>query len=240
MTGEPRTRFLKLKRANGFPLYVFLTAIGLLFSGTVHGLWVQRWSQALKPPGSVVLGRVPTQMGEWVGAELPQLNHPRSVESLYRKYTNRVTNRSVHLLLISGDARTVADYPITRLFSGHGYRTVSDSSAVNIRCVHEGFQDRVLHAFVGTDYYEPASLKTNQLMTVSGWSANGIWRSPERPGSEFEDSDVVFQLYVTQTWDFAAQTRPNDTEDFLSAAIPRLSDAIGRMPDQADAGGSQR
>lgn len=232
---SPSNRPIKapiVEQASGFPLYVLISAICLLGSGVVHGLWTDRWEGTTRKPGSVVLNRVPEQIGQWNSEPLPPLDHPDTISSLYRRYTNELTGRSVNVLLTAGDPSTVAEYSIARLFPGHSYRQVSDPAPINIQSSHEGFENRVLHAFLTADYYEPSSLKTEQLLTVWGWSENGIWESPLKPESRFEKNNEVYRLYVTQTWDFAAQSRPNDIQDFLIVAIPRFSKLIGRIEQQ--------
>lgn len=221
-----------IERASGFPLYVMLTAICLLASGIAHGLWMQRWEQSTEVPHTIVLSRVPQQIGEWESTELAPLDHPSAIETLHRQYTNRITNRSISIMLTVGDPATILDHPITRLYSGHAYRAVNDPTPLNIRVTHESLKERVLHAFLTADLYEPSSLKTEQLITVWGWTRTGVWESPVKPLDQYEQERVAYRLYVTQAWDFAAQSRPNDIEDFLTVATPVLADAIGNQPNK--------
>lgn len=226
---EKQLKLPIIERASGFPVYVLLAAICLLGSGVVHGLWTDRWSGTDVVPGEVVLARVPNKIGVWVGTSLPPLDHPDSISSLHRQYTNELTDRSVNVLFTAGNVQTISDYPITRLFPGHPYRAVSDPNSLNIRCSHEGFKKRILHGFYSSDYYEPANLKTQQLIAVWAWTEDGVWQSPIKPQDQFAHQGEVYRLYVTQDWDFAAQSRPNDIQNFLSTALPEFSAAIGRL-----------
>ena len=229
---ENKIKIPIVERASGFPMYVMLSAICLLASGIAHGLWTARWTETKDVPHDVVLSRVPSTIGEWIGKDLPPLDHPQSIDSLHRQYTNRITNRSINVVLVAGDPATVLDQPITRLYSGHAYRAVNDPAPLNVRVMHDGSNERIMHAFLTSDLYEPASLKTEQLITVWGWTRSGIWESPTQPLDRYEQEPVAYRLYVTQAWDFAAQSRPNDIEDFLTVATPVFSDAIGYQPEE--------
>ncbi|MFK7820638.1 MAG: hypothetical protein AB8G99_18100 [Planctomycetaceae bacterium] len=218
--------------ASGFPMYVMLCAICLLASGIAHGLWTARWTKTGEVPHTLALARIPQAIGEWVGKDLAPLDHPQSVQSLHRQYTNRITDRSISVLLVAGDPAIVLDQPITRLYSGHAYRAVNDPVPLNVRVMDETLGERVLHAFLTSDLYAPASLKTEQLITVWGWTRSGIWESPAQPLDQYAEEPFAYRLYVTQAWDFAAQSRPNDIEDFLTVATPVFSGAIGNQPDE--------
>lgn len=235
MTNQVETKLKVpiIERASGFPMYVVLSAICLLGSGIIHGFWTDRWAPPTEKQEVIAIERVPSQVGEWVGEDLAPLDHPLSIQSLHRRYTNRITNRSVDVLLIGGDPGTVFNYPITRLFPGHAYRAASDPAPLNVLASHDGLEERALHAFLTADLYEPSSLKTEQLITVWGWTRSGIWESPTKPLDQFVSEKTVFRLYVTQVWDFAERSRPNDIEDFITVAVPVLSEAIDRMPEQA-------
>jgi hypothetical protein len=226
---ETQLKLPIIERASGFPVYVLLAAICLLGSGVVHGLWTDRWAGTDVVPGEIVLGRVPDKIGAWVGTDLPPLDHPGSISSLHRQYTNELTDRSVNVLLTTGSVQMISDYPITRLFRGHPYRAVSEPSSLSFWCLHEGFKERILHGFFSSDYYEPANLKTQQLIAVWAWTEDGVWESPIKPQDRFDQRGEVYRLYVTQDWDFSAQSRPNDIQNFLTTALPEFSAAIGRL-----------
>ena len=199
--------------------------------GVVHGLWTARWSPKEIRGAKEALNRIPTKIDNWEATDLVPLSHPAGLESLNRVYTNKFTNRTVSVIMVAGDPTLVSAYPLTKLLSGYGYRAVGDPLPINIETRYEGVAGRVHHAFLNADYYEPAaSLKTEQLIALWAWTESGIWESPTKPLDRFTNSPQVFRLYVTQQWDYAATSRPNDIEDFLTVAIPDFSRAIGYQP----------
>lgn len=225
----------------GVPRAVLVCALVLLSSGLVQGLWTQRWSQAPTVSGAAALARVPVQVGQWVGTDLPALEHSAALNSLHRQYVNRVTNRTINVILIAGSPRAVSNYPIARLFADRGYRPTGDAVAVDVWAAHDGSDSRVLHGFLRTDYHEPASLKTEELIALSAWTEAGTWESPGQPEQRFSGSQQVYRLYVTQAWDFTTQSRPHDVHDFLAIGVPQFSAAIVGDPVQSDSvGGAQR
>ncbi len=214
-----------------FPTYVLVSAILLMIGGAAHGLMTGRWKESAgSEKWTEALDRVPDQVGEWVGTDLSPLDHPRGLKSVYREYRNQITNRSVNMLLIGGPPAILERNPIDRLFAGRAYRAVSDPHPVTIRARHDGFRERISHALLEVDFYEPGKLDTKQLIAVWGWTVTGIWESPQKPVDRFADTENAWRLYVSQTWDFAADDRPDDIVDFLQTAIPELSVTIGAMP----------
>lgn len=227
---EQRVSRLKLKNATGLPRPVLVGAICLLSSGLVHGLWTSRWSPETAQNGAAALNRIPLQIAGWESQELVPLNHPERLQSINRVYTNKRTGRSVTVIMIAGDPALVSDYPLTALMSGHGLRAVRDPVPVDVETRYDGVTGRVHHAFLNADYYEPASMKTEQMIALWAWTENGLWESPVKPLDRFVASPQVFRLFVTQNWDFAATSRPNDIEDFLTVAMPDFSRALGYQP----------
>lgn len=219
-----------IDKSAGFPTYVLLSAILLMIGGAAHGLMSGRWAEGEENRWADVISEVPRRIGEWQGTDLPPLDHPPGMRSVYREYRNQVTNRSVNVLLIGGAPGLLERNPIDRLFDGRAYREVSDPRPVNIRARHDGYSQRISHALLEADFYEPGKLDTKQLIAVWAWSVDGIWECPTKPQDRFADSDHAWRLYVSQTWDFAADDRPDDIVDFLQVAIPELSSTIGNMP----------
>src|SRR5947209_1581301 len=94
----------------------FLTASAmtlLLFSGLVHGLWTDRWSEQLDlGEAAQVLGRLPQDFGNWHGDDLDMENDPRLglVGILSRRYTNTTTGKVLTLFLACGRPGPVATH----------------------------------------------------------------------------------------------------------------------------------
>lgn len=230
VVGAVRRDHLKPRRG-GFPMYVVLTAVVMAAGGFAHGMWTGRWSDVSDKTIETTLNRVPLRFANWEGRDLPTPDHPPELNVLYREYRNRITGRSVNLLLLGADAGTLASNTLDRVFGSRGYRSMNNPTPLDIRANHSNQAARVVHAFLGVNYYEPASLNTDQLVTASGWTDRGIWESPANPLERFDQAPHVYRVFVTQTWDLAEKKQPDDVRDFLTMAVPHLTMAVVGRPE---------
>src|SRR5262245_46029807 len=109
-------------------LPVAAAVVVLLFSGLVHGLWIDRWGPGqdlLKAAAG--LDRLPLQFGEWQGEDLPMKNRQSGelAGSVTRRYVHRPSGKAVTVFLACGRSDKVAIHTPDVCYTASGFNMVA-------------------------------------------------------------------------------------------------------------------
>ncbi len=201
-------------------------------SGYVHGMWTGRWhsSDALaKAASSVAL--LPTEFADWkmvhetdVSAE--EKSVAELAASVSRQYRNEVTGDVVAVLLMVGKSGPISVHPPTACYTGLGYQQLGATR--NYACdVETKDNKKIRHQFQTAQFTSPKKTETVQPQVFWGWSADGVWSSPDSPRLVFVGKPALFKLYVSyEATSLIKSKEQTPAEKMLKDLLPVLSESL--------------
>jgi hypothetical protein len=206
-----------------------LVLIGVIVSGSAHGLWTGRWD-VLDGPGRAAarMAGVPMTLGDWDGtaAELDdrQMRVAELSGARVCEYVNRRTGRVVSSLLVCGRPGPVSVHIPEYCFVGIGYELMGARSR---------FQDPSLAGVElwVCDFHKPSTIPPDRLRVFYAWSAKGTWSAPDSPRLVFFREPALYKLYVTRKLLHAEEPLEDDPViDFLKVFLPQLEKSVFEVP----------
>ncbi len=197
----------------------------LVFSGLVHGLWTDRWSEQLDLSAAAeALEKLPRDIGSWHGADLTMEKNPRSglVGTLARTYTHTTTGKMVTLFLACGRPGPVATHTPDVCYGSIGFESESPRR----------FQLPSGSAEAPPEFWTARFVKERndgqvQLRIYWGWLAGGRWQAAENPRLAFAGEHVLHKMYVLR--ELGAHEAPGEREpcvEFIHDLLPVVQRAV--------------
>jgi hypothetical protein len=173
-------------------------AVLVLAGGLAHGLWTDRWRPS---PGieraAEHLTRVPMELGDWVGKDLPQegleLNRAGAAGAVVRQYENRRTGALVTVFLVCGRPGPVAVHTPDVCYGGAGYEAAHDPDRYPLPAAGS----TPAAEFWTSVFSKREAARPERLRIFWSWSApDGAWSAPSNPRVAFARSAALYKLYV--------------------------------------------
>jgi hypothetical protein len=210
-------------------LPLVLAAAIVLSSGLVHGLWTNRWGRSEDMERAVgSLERIPMDIGDY-SAKAQQLD-PKQVALgeiagyLYRRYTNRLTGRTVSVLLLCGRSGPLSVHQPQVCLGGAGYEMIGAETKYSPRSAPPGRSAE----FWTAQFAKPAMPESQRQQVLWAWNATGDWRAPkEDPRWTFAGQRVLFKLYLSRETSGAKQPLKDDSAaEFLPLLLAEVDKAL--------------
>jgi hypothetical protein len=198
------------------------TVVGL--TGLAHGLRTGRWQTSRAVESAVAgLSRVPMDVGDWKGeaveVEAHAFAHVGADGFLVRRYQNRLTGRTLSVMLVGGLPGPISVHSPDVCYSGAGYEVVAPPGRVAVAAGAGESAEFLTGKFRKTNAVVPS-----QLRIFWAWHApGGGWSAPDNPRWTFARSPALFKLYVIREM-ASPDERPEDDPalEFLRQLLPRL------------------
>ncbi len=205
-------------------LPVTAAVIVLLFSGVVHGLWTDRWSESSDVSAAAArLDALPMKLGDWQGEALATSERPGGglAGAVSRRYVHRPTGRSVTIFLGCGRPGPASIHTPDVCYAASGYE--GDKKPYTLPATS---------AAPGSEFYtslmrrEKASDRT-QFRIFWSWSSGQKWEVAENPRFTFFSRPVLYKLYVLR--ETGAQPGPLEADpclEFMDLLLPALQRSV--------------
>jgi hypothetical protein len=203
-------------------LPVIAAVVVLLFSGLVHGLWTDRWSDRQDLQAAAAkLRQLPTRLGEWEGEDLAPRGRSSGelAGSLSRRYVHRPTGRVVTLFLACGKHNKVAIHTPDVCYPASGFKEVTKQPyTLPVSSAQPG------SVFMTASFRRERADDHTQLRIFWSWaSGGGKWEVAEDPRTAFKNRPVLYKLYVLR--ETGGTPEPLETDpclDLINRLLPAL------------------
>lgn len=203
---------------------VFLCASGILvlvFSGVVHGLWTDRWTDKSDlVEAAAGLGKLPLNLGDWQGENLPLADEGKTTMAgtLSRRYVHRTTGKAVSIYVGCGRPGPVAVHTPEVCYAGSGFEVERA----------QGFAVPVGPGMPRGEFWtarflkEKAAARTN-LRLFWSWYADGQWKVADNPRLAFAGQRLLYKLYVIREIAGGEESIESDPcVDFMRQLLPAM------------------
>lgn len=204
----------------------------LVFSGIVHGVWTDRWSDRSDlVQAAVALSDLPLVLGDWEGIDLEQGadRDTALAGTLSRRYTHRATGKVVSIYFGCGRSGPASVHTPEVCFAGSGYE-VERPMAI---AVPQGANMPKGEFWTARFVKEKAAGRTS-LRLFWAWNARGEWKVSDNPRVAFAGERLLHKLYLIREMsgpDEAADTDPSI--EFMRELLPALQATCFRQPPAA-------
>src|SRR5262245_17251380 len=206
-------------------LPVGAAVIVLLFSGVVHGLWTDRWSEpAVVRAAAERLNALPMKLGDWEGEALPTGSRPggRLAGAVSRRYVHRPTGRSVTVFLGCGRPGPVSIHTPDVCYTASGFKGDNQQEyTLPAKSASPG------SVFYTDRFRREQSTDRTQLRIFWSWSAGEKWEVAENPRLTFFGSPILSKLYVLR--ETGPQPEPLEADpclEFMDVLLPALQRSV--------------
>lgn len=177
-----------------------------IVTGFVSGLWSHRWVSALDAGRARLTARLPNQVGEWDGKDVPrppgELNATRADAICQSSYVHRTNGRAAAAMLMCGRPGPIAVHTPDVCYPGAGYRQVGPRKIIDVPGA-SGAQ----FALLRFQKDGPAAIPLNVYFA---WNDGDGWRVPDNPRIAFAGKPALFKLYVTSECEVGADAAAAD------------------------------
>jgi hypothetical protein len=205
-------------------LPVTAAVIVLLFSGVVHGLWTDRWTERADVSAAAArLSQLPMRLGDWQGEALASSARPGGglAGAVSRRYVHRPTGRSVTLFLGCGRPGTAAIHTPDVCYAASGFDGEKKPFTLPAGSAAAGAQFYTAHM-----RREKSTDKT-QLRIFWSWSSGEKWEVAENPRFAFVHRPILYKLYVLRETGPGPQPLEADPcVEFMEVLLPALQRTV--------------
>jgi hypothetical protein len=205
-------------------LVAFFLVIG---AGVAQGLRTDRWSLSSEPAASAAkLDGLPLTLGDWDATdekmEATEKDLAEIADYKLRTYTNKVTHKSVKILIMCGRPGPIAVHTPDVCFGGAGYKVIGER-----RQTVKLPGDLPQAEFMTARFVRTGGAEEQRLRILWAWSTDGAWSAPDDPRWKFARSPALFKLYVM--CDPGGSDEVQDTDPSLSLLRLLLADLYTRL-----------
>ena len=196
--------------------------------GVVHGVYTDRWGASGHLERALTgLPRIPLQMGDWTGEEVPhdaeELSRAGIKGGVFRRYTNSRTRETVSVLVVCGRGGPLSVHTPDICYGGAGYRQLEVEKRKELQIA-----DGTRHSFKVARFIKPGDVIPTQLEIYWTWSRDGdAWQAPENPRFVLARSPALFKMYVLR--EFFPKSRAESLpscESFLNETLPVIRQTL--------------
>jgi hypothetical protein len=202
-------------------LPVIAAVVVLLFSGLVHGLWTDRWSErADLNAAAAKLKQLPLKLADWEGEDLPSRGSANGLAgTLARTYLHRPTGRVVTIFLGCGKPGPVSIHTPDVCYTASGFKGAPpETYTLPVNSAAPGA------AFLTAAYRRERADDRTQLRIFWSWtSGGGKWEVADNPRLAFVHRPLLYKLYVQRA--AAAAPEPLETDpcvELLNQLLPAM------------------
>jgi hypothetical protein len=201
-------------------LPVIAAVVVLLFSGLVHGLWTDRWSDRAELQAAAArLKRLPTKLDDWEGEDMPSRGSGGLTGTLSRRYVHRPTGRAVTVFLGCGKAGPVSIHTPDVCYTASGFKEVAKQRyTLPVSSASPG------SAFMTALYRRDRADSQSQLRIFWSWtSGGGRWEVAENPRIAFVNRPLLYKVYVLRETGAAPDSVETDPcVELMNRLLPAL------------------
>ena len=201
----------------------------LVFTGVVHGLWTDRWSEMKDlSEAADCLDKIPAAIGAWQGktVKLDDSTDLGLAGTLARRYVHGSTGKAVTLYLACGRPGPVGTHTPDVCYQGSGYQMHTQKRfqlpAVNSPNPPE---------FLTARFDKTKADSQSSLRIFWSWLAGGGWKVAENPRLAFAGEAVVHKMYLIR--DLTTPDEPVETDpcvEFMHDLLPVLQRTLYQDP----------
>ncbi len=203
-----------------FPSLTALMAV--IACGVVHGVWTDRWRLSAEPAQSAArLQQVALSLGDWEGTAVPGPQGKDLAGSLYHRYTNRKTGRTVTLFMVCDRPGPVSIHTPDVCYEAVGYEVSKPTPfAPKLPGVDAGsFWTARFHKKRGSD-------GTGDLRIFWSWNAGTGWQAADDARTKFASYPALFKLYLIHEINGDESLTDDPAVDLLKHLLPELQRAL--------------
>ena len=201
----------------------------LVFSGIVHGLWTDRWSDQLDLTAAAGrLAQLPDAIGPWHGTDvkLGDDDNLGLAGAVSKRYVHTGTGKTVTLYLACGRSGPVCTHTPDVCYGGSGY-IVETPRKFQLTA---GSADAPPEFFTAR-FEKRKQDSVSQLRIFWGWRTSAGWRAAENPRLAFAAEPLLHKMYLIR--EMAAADEPVDTDPcvaFMGDLLPVLQQTLYTEP----------
>jgi hypothetical protein len=202
------------------------TALVLIASGAVHGLWTDRWTSdptELKTAADRLL-EVPAAIGNWVGTDIDMSTDPRMglAGVLARRYVHQETGKIVTIYLACGRPGPLCIHTPDACYVADGYREAE--SAKRYTAPSDG---KTPAEFWTARYLRQRPDSQTNLRIFWSWHTADGWQVADNPRVAFAGARVLHKLYVIRELANPNEPVAGDVcSDFMRELLPLLDQRL--------------
>jgi len=203
-----------------------LTAIAaVLLTGTVHGLWTDRWQVSDEPAASASrLNDLAMTVGEWEGRTVSTQRAGLAgvAGHLYRRYTHARTGKEVTLFMVCGRPGPVAVHTPDVCYGASGFEVLSQ-----VKYSLPATAGGAGAVFKTAQFRKKQSSDLTTLRIFWSWTATGPWSAPDDPRFTFVRYPALFKLYLIREMTSADEALDDDPcIDLMKQLLPALNKSL--------------
>ena len=194
-------------------------ALVLIASGLVHGLWTDRWTEAVDLSGVAKrFEAIPTQIGKWESKEIDMGQDPRLglAALIARRYVHRETGKVVTILVACGRPGPVCIH------------TPEVCYAVNRYEVDQKERFTLAQASGAPEFWTARFVRQRNdgqtiLRIFWSWHTSDGWKVADNPRTAFAGETYLHKLYVIR--ELSNPNEPADGDactEFMQELLPEL------------------
>lgn len=205
-----------------FRLLLPLTGmVAVIVTGTVHGLWTDRWRLSDEPGASAArMEHLPLALPDWEGQVVGTRERDLGGAAgyIHRRYVHNRTGKEVTLFLVCGRPGPVSIHTPDVCYGGGGYDMLSQMTyAPTLGPAAPAAE------FKTAQFRKKQAADQTYLRVFWGWSATGAWSAPEDPRFTFAHHAALFKLYLIR--ELAVPDEPLDEDpcvELMRQLLPAL------------------
>jgi hypothetical protein len=192
----------------------------LIFSGMVHGLWTDRWTdRADLTAAAENLESLPMTLDDWQGENFSEPTEKAGLAgALARRYVHRTTGQVVSIYLGCGRPGPVSVHTPEVCYSGSGFQVESP-----VAFTLPTGPDMPRGELWTARFVKERPDGRSNLRLFWGWCAGGEWKIAENPRRSFAGERLLYKLYVVR--EVTGGDEPVDADpciDFMRSLLPAV------------------
>lgn len=198
--------------------------VAVLATGTVHGLWTDRWKLSDEPGASAArLSQVPLKLPDWDGQVAGDRKPKDATAAVELRYVHNRTGKVVTVYLVCGRAGPISIHTPDVCYTGAGYDMLSPP-------LHHApplGANAPEAAFLTAPFCKKKAAEHTYLRIFWAWSGTGDWSAPEDPRFAFAHHPALFKIYLNR--EMAVPDEPLDDDpcvELMRQLLPALQQTL--------------
>jgi hypothetical protein len=201
---------------------IVVSAIGMLVaSGVVHGVWTDRWAEAVDVSDAAkCMDHLPMAIGAWQGSKVEMEQDPKTglAGMLVRRYVHTETGKAVTLFLGCGRSGPVCTHTPDVCYAGSGFEVEKPRRFQLPSTTAQAPPEFWTARFVR----ERTSGKTH-LRIFWSWYAAEAWKVADNPRLSFAGEKVLYKMYLIREMATPEEPIENDPcVEFMKELLPEF------------------
>ena len=206
---------------------ILLPVVGItavVATGTVHGLWTDRWGLAEEPVVAAArMEQIALSLADWEGQAMAVNGDlGGATAALHRRYVHNRTGKEVTVFLVCGRPGPVSIHTPDVCYAGSGYEVLSQTKYVPT--LGPAAPDT---EFWTAQFRQKRAGDLTYLRIFWAWSATGDWDAPNDPRFAFARHAVLFKLYLIREMTVPDEPLEDDPSvELMRQLLPEMRRAL--------------